>query len=94
MTYVVLFEGLLANLPVGARRLTVAYYFRTLVLRWVDLPAVVLRQWETYWQLNPAQAPGPPACVQTLLLAGLVLVALSALWFATREFPLKTPGSN
>ncbi len=36
VAYIVIFEGLLASLDTVARRLTVMYYFRVLVLRWLD----------------------------------------------------------
>ena len=36
VAYIVLFEGILASFDTVARRLTIMYYFRVLVLRWLD----------------------------------------------------------
>ena len=51
VAYIVLFEGLLASLDTVARRLTVMYYFRVLVLRWLE-PASGKE-----WSIDLATAP-------------------------------------
>jgi len=86
--YIVVFEGLLASLDTVARRLTVMYYFRVLALRWLE-PAS-----GTDWSIDLATAPGARACVVTLLGVGLVSATLAALFFAAREFRMKTPEGN
>lgn len=91
VVYIVALEGVLANLNFLGRALTVVYYFRILVLRWLDLPELQLRQWERVWQLDLAKVPDSTTCVATLLLAGLAVTLLSALWFRTSEYPVKTP---
>jgi ABC-2 type transport system permease protein len=83
--YIILFEGLLANLDTVARRLTVMYYFRVLVLRWLEPP------YGREWSIDLATAPEARACVLTLAGVGLVLTAAAALFFAGREFRMKTP---
>jgi ABC-2 type transport system permease protein len=83
--YIIFFEGLLASFDTIARRMTVMYYFRVLVLRWLE-PAS-----GAAWKFNLKGAPSAAACVQILLGAGLVLTILGSLTFAAREFRMKTP---
>ena len=85
VAYILLFEGILASFDTIARRMTVMYYFRVLVLRWLE-PAH-----GSVWKVNLETAPGSLACALTLLGAGLVLTALGSLIFAASEFRLKTP---
>jgi ABC-2 type transport system permease protein len=85
VAYIVLFEGLLASLDLVARRLTVMYHFRVLVLRWLA-PASGKE-----WSINLATAPDAQSCVLTLLGVGLFLATAAALIFAGREFRMKTP---
>ena len=51
VAYIVVLEGLLATIPTVARRLTMMYYFRVLVLRWLE-PAG-----GKDWQIDLATAP-------------------------------------
>jgi ABC-2 type transport system permease protein len=85
LAYIVIFEGLLANIDFVGRRLTVMYYFRVLSVRWLD-PAG-----SRAWSLDLAEAPTASACVLTLVAASAVLVALGAVMMASREFRMKTP---
>ena len=84
VVYIILFEGVLASFDTIARRMTVMYYFRVLVLRWLE-PAS-----GSTWNFNLNSAPSSAACVLTLLGAGLALTILGALVFAAREFRMKT----
>jgi ABC-2 type transport system permease protein len=84
IAYIILFEGLLANIDFAVRRLTVMYYFRTLSVRWLDLDF-------KGWRLDLSTAPGAWGCVAALLLASLAATALAALAFTRREFRVKTP---
>jgi ABC-2 type transport system permease protein len=86
--YIFLFEGILASLDTVARRMTIMYYFRVLVLRWLD-PAN-----GTDWSINLVTAPSARTCVLTLLGVGLVLAVTAAFFFAGREFRMKTPEGN
>ena len=85
VVYIILFEGLLASFDTIARRMTVMYYFRVLVLRWLA-PAS-----GSEWKFDLKTAPSSATCVLILLGAGLALTILGSLVFATREFRMKTP---
>jgi ABC-2 type transport system permease protein len=88
VAYIILFEGVLASLDTVVRRLTVMYYFRVLILRWLTPPDT------REWSINLDTAPEAQTCVLTLLGVGLVLTAAAALFFAGREFRMKTPEGN
>jgi ABC-2 type transport system permease protein len=82
--YIILFEGALASLDTLARKLTVMYYFRVLVLRW-------LNPTEVDWKIDLTTAPSAKSCVLTLLVASLVFVVIGAMVLSWREFRMKTP---
>lgn len=86
--YMIVLEGILANIDFVFRRGTVMYYFRVLVLRWLepDDPGG--------WSIDLDMAPGAIECVTTLLTASLVLTALAAFTFTVREFRVKTPEAS
>jgi ABC-2 type transport system permease protein len=83
--YIIVFEGLLANLDTVIRRLTVMYYFRVLVIRWFDLPE------SQGWSIELATAPSAGDCVLTLLGVSLVFTLLGAWIMMRKEFRMKTP---
>jgi ABC-2 type transport system permease protein len=87
--YIFLFEGLLASFDTVMRRMTIMFYFRVLVLRWLN-PANGSKD----WAINLTTAPGVQTCVLTLLSIGVVLTAVAAVIFAVREFRMKTPEGN
>jgi ABC-2 type transport system permease protein len=82
--YIIVFEGVLANIDFMIRHITVTYYVRTLCVRWLGARG-------GDWSIDPETAPTASACVLTLLGTGLVLAFLGAWLFATREFRVKTP---
>jgi ABC-2 type transport system permease protein len=82
--YIILFEGLLANIPFVARSLTIMYYFRVLTERWTG-------QTISQWKTDLATAPSALTCAGVLAGAALVAAAAGAAWFSWREFRLKTP---
>jgi ABC-2 type transport system permease protein len=84
LAYIILLEGLLANLDMDARMLTVIYYFRTLSERWFDVHV-------PNWSIHLDKAPAAGTCVLVLLSVSVVAAAAAALRFATREFRMKTP---
>jgi ABC-2 type transport system permease protein len=85
VAYIVLFEGLLASLDTVARRLTLMYYFRVLILRW-------LQPLHTEdWKIDIATAPEAQTCVLVLLATGVLLTVAAAVLFTVREFRMKTP---
>jgi ABC-2 type transport system permease protein len=93
--YIVAIEGVLANVDFVGRSLTVVYYVRTLTLNWLDLPSGLERQCREVWRMqDPTLLPSPSTCVLTLLGFGLILSAVSALWFARSEYRVKTPGGD
>jgi ABC-2 type transport system permease protein len=89
--YIVVFEGLLANLQFMVRSLTVVYYMRVLAVRWLDLPEQILNRWRSDWGLDPNRIPDGGTCVLILLASALAITALAALQFSRREFRMKTP---
>ncbi len=84
--YMVVLEGIFANTDFIFRRATVMYYFRVLVLRWLE-PA------DPGWSIDLDVAPGSGESVTSLLIASLILTAIAAFAFTVREFRLKTPES-
>jgi ABC-2 type transport system permease protein len=93
--YIVLIEGILANLDFVGRSLTIVYYVRTLSLSWLALPPDSLRRCQEAWGMTESDLlPSPRSCVALLLTFGTVVAVLSAQWFARREFHVKTPGSD
>lgn len=95
VAYIVLIEGVLANLDFVGRTLTVAYYVRTVTLRWVGLPGVQLRHYQESWGMTDLEKlPSPGESTLTVLVFGAVIAVLSALWFARTEFRVKTPGGD
>jgi len=87
VSYIIIFEGVLANIDFIVRRATVMYSFRVLAERWLPLDSRLTR-------LDLSVAPGTGQCVGTLLTASLVLTGIAALLFTTREFRLKTPEAS
>lgn len=93
--YIVLIEGILANLDFVGRTLTIVYYVRTLTLRWLDLPAEQLRRCQEAWGMSDLdKLPTATDSVLTVLVFSLSVSILTSLWFARREFRMKTPGSD
>jgi ABC-2 type transport system permease protein len=84
VAYIVLFEGVFANVDFAVRRLTVLYYVRTLAERWFGLHV-------DSWTIDLATAPGAPEALATLLAAALVLAVGAAWLFGRREIRMKTP---
>jgi ABC-2 type transport system permease protein len=85
VAYIILFEGLLASFDTVARRLTVMYYFRVLILRWLA------PEDGKEWSISLETAPNAQTCVLTLLGVGLVLTVAAALLFTVQEIRMKTP---
>jgi ABC-2 type transport system permease protein len=95
IAYIIAVEGVIANQDFVGRALTVVYYVRTLILRWVDLPADQLRRCQESWGMADLEKlPSSGECVLTLLGFGAALSVLTAVLFARSEFRVKTPGSD
>lgn len=100
--YVAVVEGLLANLPLSIRLVTVIYYTRLIAYRSLDFVVDAPRGGPTNiaadaWQLNLQsdpdllEHPQLSTCIWVLLIASVVCAALAA-WLCTeREFHVKTP---
>lgn len=85
--YVVIFEGLLANLDFGGRMITVLWHTRVLAARWLDLNVPA-------WQIDLESAPSGTTSLLTLVLSAAVLAFLGALIFSRREYRMKTPAAG
>lgn len=81
--YILVFEGLLANVPFMVRYATIMFYNRVLALRWLDLNP-------GDWQIDLNAAPSAATCVEVQLVAAALFIALGAWIFSTREFRVKT----
>ena len=84
VAYIVLFEGLFANVDFVFRRLTVLWYDRILAERWLGLHV-------ESWSINLDEAPTGTEALLTLLTAALVLSFGAGLLFGSREIRMKTP---
>jgi ABC-2 type transport system permease protein len=84
LLYIIFFEGVMVGFDIFARKATVMYYFRVLVLRWLKPPL------GSEWRFDMLTAPSAGSCIKILLAAGLVLTLFGAWVFAIREFRMKT----
>jgi ABC-2 type transport system permease protein len=84
VTYILIFEGVIANIPYQVRKATVMLYYRVLSMRWVGLEAAE-------WQIDLGDAPDARTCVWALAGAALAATVVGAIIFSAREFRLKTP---
>jgi len=92
IAYIVLLEGVLANINFVARSLTIVYYLRVLVLRWLQIPRTSVGEGGVNeWAIDLNQAPSAWSCVEILLGVSLAATLLAGLIFSNREFRLKTP---
>ena len=84
IAYIVIFEGVFANIDFMVRRLTVLWYVRILAERWLGLHV-------DSWGIDLDLAPSGAEAFWTLLGAVLVLAVASAWLFGRREIRVKTP---
>ena len=84
VAYIVLFEGLFANIDFAFRRVTVLYYVRVLAERWCGVHV-------DNWSIKLAEAPEGAEALLTLLGAALVLALAGAVTFSRSEIRVKTP---
>jgi len=99
--YLVVFEGLFANLAFSIRLITVIYYSRIIAYR--SMPFIVSTPFgprdfaADAWQLDVAndptlsQHPSLFTCIAVLVLSSLVFASLAAFICSQREFHVKTP---
>ena len=82
--YIIIFEGVIANIEFVVRKLTIMYQFRVLTIRWLDLKP-------KDWNIDLTLAPSGTWAGLNLAIAAVVGAVLGAWFFARREFRLKTP---
>jgi ABC-2 type transport system permease protein len=85
--YIVILEGVIANIDFVIREATVIYHIRVLSVRWLDMPG-------DDWSIVPATAPAASTCLIVLLSVSALFAALGAWTFGMREFRVKTPEGN
>jgi hypothetical protein len=87
IAYILIFEGIAANIDFVFRSLTVMYHVRTLSIRWLDIPGAD-------WAIDPAAAPAASTSLMTLMAIGAAAALLGAWLFSVREFRVKTPDGS
>jgi ABC-2 type transport system permease protein len=102
--YIAVVEGLLANLPIGLRFVTVIYYARIIAYRSMNFTITEHRRTEdiaaTAWQIDVKRDPNLTQhlqlenCILVLAIASLVGTVAGAFYCARREFHVKTPEGN
>src|SRR5262249_20752516 len=90
MLYIIILEGVVANIPFVVRQLPVMYYSRVLAMRWLALSG----ETEKAWNIDLETATSASDCVWTL--GGFIVVStlVAAFLFTHREFRVKTPEGN
>jgi len=100
--YIVIFEGVFANLAFGIRLITVIYYTRIIAYRtlpfMVQIPRGGLENFAAEaWQLDISkdpqllEHPQIGTCLMVLLIGSAVCTLLAAFLCSRREFHVKTP---
>lgn len=84
VAYILLFEGLFANVDFVVRKATVMWYVRVLAERWLGLHV-------STWNIDLETAPSGTTSLLTLVIASLVATALAGAIVSIREFRVKTP---
>ena len=93
--FIVVVEGVLANLDFVGRSLTVVYYVRTLTLRWLALPTELSNRLQEAWGMTDLEKlPSSGECVLIVLAFGTLVSAVASLWFARSEYRVKTAGGD
>jgi ABC-2 type transport system permease protein len=85
--YIVVLEGVLANIDFVVRNATVMYFVRALSVRWLGLSG-------SDWSIDPSLAPSSSTCLIALVASSAVIAAFGAWTFTTREFRVKTPDGS
>lgn len=84
VAYVILFEGVFANIDFVVRKATVMWYVRVLAERRLGLHVAS-------WNIDLDLAPGGTTSLLTLLGASLAATLLAGVIVSVREFRVKTP---
>lgn len=83
--YIILLEGIVANIDFVIRKFTVMYYFRVLCERWLELG------YAAKYSIDLEAAPDVRDCLLALLGTSLAAVVLASGIMGSREFRVKTP---
>jgi ABC-2 type transport system permease protein len=99
--YIVIVEGLFANMAFGIRLITVIYYARLIAYRTMPFIAptpvgphdIAADAWQLDVAADPtlAEHPGIRACLMVLLLGSVICAVLAAILCSQKEFYVKTP---
>src|SRR5262249_6158417 len=76
--YIVIFEGVFANIDFVFRYATVMFFIRVLSVRWLELPGAD-------WSIDLNLAPEASTCLIALLSTSAVFAVLGAVTFSVRE---------
>lgn len=89
--YIVVFEGLFANIDFVVRKATVMNSFRNLVLNLYEATESERHGMLRIWSIQGSGVPRVEESLATLGNSALVMIALGAAIFSLREFRMKTP---
>jgi ABC-2 type transport system permease protein len=102
--YAAIFEGLLANLPLSIRLITVIYYTRVIAYRSMEFVEraphgtfdMAGQVWQFDTKMDPqlTEHPQVATCILVLLGASALFTVLGAWLCSRREFHVKTPEKN
>jgi ABC-2 type transport system permease protein len=102
--YIVVIEGILANLPFGMRLITVIYYTRLIAYRSLDfilseygrVENIAAEAWQLDIRKDPEllEHPTMRTCFIVLLSACLIFTIFASFICSRREFHVKTPEKN
>jgi ABC-2 type transport system permease protein len=84
IAYIILFEIILGNIEFVIRQMTVIFYYRVLVLRWVGFTA-------EEWDIHLSEAPSTATCFSILVGVSVLAALVGARVFSRKEFRVKTP---
>lgn len=82
--YILILEGVFANIEFIIRKFTVMYQSRVLAIRWLGLDA-------EDWNIDLELAPSLEWAALNLAIASAVLIVVGAVAFSRREYRVKTP---
>lgn len=94
VVYIIIFEGVIANVPLFIREYTIMYYLRVAMLHSVTFPDRMAGDFRRVWGIDFGVAPSLAGALTTLGVVTLVFLLLSSYFMSTREFRLKTPEGN
>jgi ABC-2 type transport system permease protein len=101
IVYIILIEGLIANMPFGLRLITVIYYCRSIAYQTLSFnvtnPRATVNVAASAWQFDPISTANLitiPNCIIILVVASLVCAVIGSMMCAQREFHVKTPEGN